>query len=333
MQERNQAGPLMTGRELAGMPSHAGVGYRIMTSETVTSAPLVSGTLQEVDLRPGLSAQCADLRDLTGMTVQATVDEGLGLVILLDGHVDVTFDDIPLALDTRSPRTAQAAFFNRTRPATFTRRTERGDYQRKISLSISHDWLASGGFAGGPGDVAIGRMVRQHLAMHRWVPSARAVALAEQMVRPPSYSSLLHRLYLESRCLELISEALASFSEDRIVAEQSQPALRPRDLRRMQELREMLESGAADDWDMDMIARHVGMNPTSLQRLFRQAFGTTVFDYLREYRLQRAREALVSGGFTVAQAAEFAGYNSAANFSTAFRRKFGMSPRQAKSWI
>lgn len=267
------------------------------------------------------------------MTVQATVDEGMGLVILLDGRVDVAFDDVPLALDTHSPRTAQAAFFSRTRPAVFTRRTERGDYQRKISLSISHDWLAGGGFEDGPGGAAIGRMLRQHLFMHRWVPSPRAVALAEQMVRPPSHSSLLHRLYLESLCLELISEALASLSEERVGAEQGASKLRPRDLRRMQELRELLESGVADEWDMDMITRHIGMNPTSLQRLFRQAFGTTVFEYLRKYRLQRAYEALVSGGLTVAQAAEFAGYNSAANFSTAFRRKYGMSPRQAKSWM
>ena len=70
-----------------------------------------------------------------------------------------------------------------------------------------------------------------------------------------------------------------------------------------------------------------------LQRQFRAVFGTTVFDYLRECRLLRARRALEHDGVTVGQAAMVAGYTSAANFATAYRRRFGMPPKLARARI
>jgi AraC-like DNA-binding protein len=75
------------------------------------------------------------------------------------------------------------------------------------------------------------------------------------------------------------------------------------------------------------------VNANTLQRQFRAVFGTTVFDYLRECRLLRARRALEHGGVTVGQAALAAGYTSAANFATAYRRRFGHVPKLARSRI
>ncbi|MNW09377.1 DNA-binding transcriptional regulator GadX [compost metagenome] len=62
-------------------------------------------------------------------------------------------------------------------------------------------------------------------------------------------------------------------------------------------------------------------------------YGTTVFDFVRESRLQRARQALERDGFSVAQAALVAGYNSAANFATAYRKRFGMPPKLARGRV
>ena len=70
-----------------------------------------------------------------------------------------------------------------------------------------------------------------------------------------------------------------------------------------------------------------------LQRQFRAVFGTTVFAYLRECRLLRARRALEHDGVTVGQAAMVAGYTSAANFATAYKRRFGHAPKLARSRV
>ena len=84
---------------------------------------------------------------------------------------------------------------------------------------------------------------------------------------------------------------------------------------------------------LDALARQAGTNANTLQRHFRAVYGTTVFDFVREHRLQRARHALEQDGLTVGQAALVAGYNSAANFATAYRKRFGMPPKLARARI
>lgn len=84
---------------------------------------------------------------------------------------------------------------------------------------------------------------------------------------------------------------------------------------------------------MDDLAKQVGMNANSLQRQFRAVYGTTIFDHMRESRLQRARQALEGEGVTVGQAAMIAGYTSAANFAIAYRRRFGLSPKWVRARV
>ncbi|MFC3216921.1 helix-turn-helix transcriptional regulator [Comamonas sp. JC664] len=106
--------------------------------------------------------------------------------------------------------------------------------------------------------------------------------------------------------------------------------LLPREHQRLRELHAFLASGQADALSMDAIARQAGVNASTLQRQFRSVYGTTVFEFLRECRLQRARQALERDGITVGQAALLAGYTSAANFATAYRRRFGLAPKLAR---
>ena len=92
-----------------------------------------------------------------------------------------------------------------------------------------------------------------------------------------------------------------------------------------------LDSGAADTLTLGAIAQHMGCNPSTLQSQFRQAFGKAIFDHLRESRLRRAAHAITAQGITMAQAAALAGYRSPANFSTAFRRLYGFSPKNLRA--
>lgn len=73
------------------------------------------------------------------------------------------------------------------------------------------------------------------------------------------------------------------------------------------------------------------MSVGSMQSAFKTVYGRTVADFCRELRLLRARDAMERDGISVAEAAYDAGYSNPANFSTAFKRMFGLSPREAKT--
>lgn len=76
----------------------------------------------------------------------------------------------------------------------------------------------------------------------------------------------------------------------------------------------------------EQLARLVGTNEKRLARAFRENLGQTVFEYLRGERLRIAQGLLLETTLSIANIAEEIGFSSAANFATAFRERFGVTP-------
>lgn len=114
-----------------------------------------------------------------------------------------------------------------------------------------------------------------------------------------------------------------------------QPAKQKRGLpvtgeyQRLELIRRLLEQTPEKAYTLNELARRAAMSPSSLRCKFRHAYGCTVFDYLRDCRLARARRYLMEG-YSVQQAAWMSGYQHATNFATAFRRRYGCSPGELR---
>lgn len=79
------------------------------------------------------------------------------------------------------------------------------------------------------------------------------------------------------------------------------------------------------------IAREVGMSESSFYQKFREITGTTPHQYQKTLRLIEARALLSLDGYSVSAAAFAVGYESANHFSRDYSKKFGISPKDAKS--
>ena len=291
------------------------------------------------ELQPGLRVHADDAADPVDATAQGHCAPGLHLVLLLEGGLDVSYGQRRVMLNTtaaedkRSGAPSQRAqarcvMVNVTEPEPFVRRTRQGGYARRLSLCVSHQWLRELHTGADAMPAALESLLTGHLAVHSWQPSARAIALAEQIVRSPPHAPMLERLYQHSRLLDLLAEALSPLQAQTPEPEPAAPSATI--ARRLRDLREFLNSEAADDLSLDEIARHAGMNVNTLQTHFRRAYGNTVIGFVRESRLHRARAALERDGVSTKVAAALAGYGSAANFATAFGRRFGITPGEAR---
>ena len=69
-----------------------------------------------------------------------------------------------------------------------------------------------------------------------------------------------------------------------------------------------------------------GFNETLLKGRFRALFGTSVFAYLRQIRMEEARRLLLERHLNVTEVAQRVGYANPSKFAAAFRRQFGKSP-------
>jgi len=88
-----------------------------------------------------------------------------------------------------------------------------------------------------------------------------------------------------------------------------------------------IDTHLAAPLDMRDLTRRFGMSEGQLSRAFRDAYATTVFEYIGRRRLDRGRELLARGVMSVTEVAFSVGYGHVGNFSTAFKRAFGQSPQ------
>lgn len=79
------------------------------------------------------------------------------------------------------------------------------------------------------------------------------------------------------------------------------------------------------------IATQVGTHDKKLSAIFREHLGMTVFAWVREERLRKAQELLASSTMSIEDISVEVGFASAANFATAFRERFAVTPSNYRS--
>ncbi|MEH2447345.1 MAG: AraC family transcriptional regulator [Nostoc sp.] len=152
------------------------------------------------------------------------------------------------------------------------------------------------------------------------ITPAKQVAL-QQILHCP-YQGLTRKMYLESKVLELISLNLADQ-----VAAPTEKLLRLQEIDRIHHARDILLRNIGNPPSLIDLARQVGINEYTLKRGFRQIFGTTVFGYLHDYRMEQARQLLLSGQMKIEQVPQIVGYVNRSRFASAFRKKYGINPK------
>ncbi|QJT10963.1 helix-turn-helix transcriptional regulator [Oceanidesulfovibrio marinus] len=138
----------------------------------------------------------------------------------------------------------------------------------------------------------------------------------------------VHRLFLESRVLELMAMQLEECLGQGAGIQSETVRLTPADMERVRAARDELVRDIENPPTLVELAKAVGMNEKKLKNGFKQVFGKPVFAYYRDYRLDKARELLESNAMTVTEAAYSIGYLSLSHFSRAFRRRFGLNPKE-----
>ncbi|MEM6433769.1 MAG: AraC family transcriptional regulator [Cyanobacteria bacterium P01_D01_bin.115] len=139
------------------------------------------------------------------------------------------------------------------------------------------------------------------------------------------YHGMLRQMYLESKALELLMLQLLHWCQGETALPKPK-YLQKEDIERLHQVKDILMRHMDAPPSLLELARQVGVNDHKLKRGFRQLFGTTVFGYLHQVRLEKACQLLASSTMSVTEVAYMIGYNSVPSFSHAFRKKYGSSP-------
>ena len=92
-----------------------------------------------------------------------------------------------------------------------------------------------------------------------------------------------------------------------------------------------MHANVAHPWTLDELASISHMSRSAFAVAFKRRVGTAPLNYLIQWRMNLARDALRHGTHSISQLASASGYQSESAFSTAFRRVVGSSPTQFRN--
>ncbi|MDR3712218.1 MAG: helix-turn-helix transcriptional regulator [Puia sp.] len=130
-----------------------------------------------------------------------------------------------------------------------------------------------------------------------------------------------------SQLIQLTEKFLHSFL--RQGQSSKQKTVKKNDLESMHHVEQILSRHNLEGFpSLESLAQEVYMSTSKLKNLFKDIYGYTLYDYYNKSRLLRAKEMLVSGQFSIKQAGSEIGFSNLSHFAKAFRKEFGVLPRE-----
>lgn len=142
--------------------------------------------------------------------------------------------------------------------------------------------------------------------------------LAARMYREFSNRDGFSALILESIATELL---IAASRKNTGKAERQAPPW-------LKIAKEVLRETFSDPPSLDELAVAVGVHPTHVARVFRQFERCTVGDYIREVRINYARQRMLEFNEPLVEIALAAGFADQTHFTRSFKRVTGMTPTE-----
>lgn len=144
------------------------------------------------------------------------------------------------------------------------------------------------------------------------------------------FSDTLENIFVNAQTQILLLYSLEGLGHTEEEEEQEVPACKflanELDREKIVRAREILIDHIGDPITIKELSRKVAINECYLKKGFKVMFGTTIFDFYQDQRMEHAKYLLYEKGKTVSEVSALLGYSSISHFSTAFKKHTGLKP-------
>ena len=135
----------------------------------------------------------------------------------------------------------------------------------------------------------------------------------------------LQKLYTKGKVYELLS-LYFNKSQD---SEQSCPFLDDEEnVDKIKNAKQIIIDNMAEPPSLQELAEQIGLTVAKLNDGFKHIYGDSIFNFLLDYKLEFARKMLLSKKHNVSEISLQVGYSTASHFISAFKKKYGTTPKQ-----
>ena len=140
----------------------------------------------------------------------------------------------------------------------------------------------------------------------------------------------LRRLFFLAKAQEILSLSLDVLASEMAQPEHVEHRISKGDFEQLRAARRILQTEFGSPLKVGELAARIGMNESRMMQLFKRVFGETVFDFSQRVRMEFAAKLLEATDRSITDIAFEIGYDYPSNFTTAFKRHFGVPPRSVR---
>jgi len=141
-----------------------------------------------------------------------------------------------------------------------------------------------------------------------------------------SYSGVLENIFVNAKIHELLLFSLDCLVEEKEEGFVCKFLADDRGKEQIYKARDLLLQHIGEPITIKELSRKVAMNECYLKKGFKEVFGTTIFDFYQQQRMEHAKYLLYEKGLSVTDVSALLGYSSISHFSAAFKKHTGLKP-------
>ena len=141
-----------------------------------------------------------------------------------------------------------------------------------------------------------------------------------------SLHPMVKPLYFKAKTYELLS--LYFNTPQSVDIEQCPFLVDETNVAKIKKAKDIIIERMAEPPTLQELSKEIGLSLNKLKEGFKQVYGESVFSFLFDYKMEVARQLLVSGSYNVNEVGLKVGYSTASHFIAAFKKKYGVTPKK-----
>ncbi|MDP5172507.1 MAG: AraC family transcriptional regulator [Bacteroidia bacterium] len=293
--------------------------------EAVNDAP--KNRVKVINLDEDVALAPVENREESGIVIQGELNPRLiQFYFCMQGEVEFVFHRGQYRRKLEANRSF--LFYNPEGP--LAHEVHLGPHTRLLTMFVSvkrlHHW-----FVQDSGELTFlnNDNINQRLYAELPISSSLAMVIGPLfLVQPPEST---RNLFFRAKVMEILSLYFTQGDDNK---DEKCPFLHDEsNVEKIREVKQIVRNQMTDPPGLKELARLVGLNEYQLKVGFKNIYGTTVYKYLTDYRMDQARKMLDSGKYLVNEAAAEVGYSNPSHFIAAFKKKYGFTPKKYLGFV
>jgi len=289
------------------------------------SLALIEGDLISYQVDNSFILHGGRTKELVDFQVLATAKKSLCITILLEGKLDFGYDDLDFIYDAAEKQ--RGVVVSLTRAVSFRRTLYKNNQVTKLNIILPHEWIINRIRS----DDNFSQLISQHLAHFELQLTNEILSLTSDIIKSSGPKTIIEQMNLESLTQQLLVQIFMQLNDATSVIKQQDNEKNINEIKTydpvLDKLVSYIEANLNQELSVAHLAKYAAMSISSLQHKFKKSLGISVLSYIRRRRLNIAKQQLEASLMTISEAAYNAGYRHPSNFTSAFKKVFGIPPQ------